>query len=329
MTAGHNLGKYLDLVEEQDAPSWRTLADIPDDPPASLLLGMLEPDGPTLLNASGGTGKGTTGAWMIRELQTLGMKPMIYDAERRPREWARRTSGLGVDRLRVVYLDPSDLPPSHLGQPLWEVAPHLGAVARKSGADVLFVDSILPAVGVGEERLKSDAQVPYLYVNALDALGMPSVSFGHPPKGQPTGDPFGSVAWVNAMRLTWQGTPGEGEGHRVRLRPRKRNERGHIPGVLLTFSYDAEGRLSGAERADDDEATRDWLLSELRVGPRTIPSLAEAQMNALDEVPTPEHVKRVEDRLGHALRRMEREGWVEKPGGKFGRALLWAVKWRP
>jgi len=327
MTAGPNLAAYVDLIEE--SPTWRTLAGIADGPPAPLLIGMLEPDGPNLLNASGGTGKGTTGAWMIRELLQLGLKPLIYDAERRPREWARRTSGLGVDRSRVVYLDPGDLPFHVLGQPLWEVAPYLGQVRKASGADVLIVDSIMPAVGVGEERLKSDAQVPYLYVSALDALGLPSVSFGHPPKGQPNGDPFGSVAWVNAMRLTWQGTPGEGEGHRVRWRPRKRNERGHIPGVLLTFSYDAEGRLSGAERADDDEATRDWLLSELRGGPRTIPSLAEALMDTQDEVPTPEHAKRVEDRLGHALRRMEREGCVEKPGSKSGRALLWAVKWRP
>jgi len=303
----------------------RTLADIDDAPPADLLLGMLEPDGPTVLNASGGTGKGTSGAWMIRELQAAGMKPMIYDAENRPREWARRTSGLGVDRSRVLYFQPGDLPSKLLGQPLWEVAPHLGKVAHAHGGDVLFVDSILPAVGVGEERLKSDAQVPYLYVNALDVLGMPSVSFAHPPKGQPNGDPFGSVAWVNAPRLTWQGTPGEGDRHRVRWRPRKRNERGHIAGVLLTFDYDPDGRLSGAEREDDDEATRDWILGTLTREPKTIPSLTELLIEEMDESPSPEHVKRIEDRLGHALRRMKREGFAYQQG-KAGRADLWHLK---
>jgi hypothetical protein len=44
------------------------------------------------------------------------------------------------------------------------------------------------------------------------------------------------------MRLTWIGTRAEGDGHRVRWRPRKRNERGHIAGVLLTVGYREDGR---------------------------------------------------------------------------------------
>jgi len=46
-----------------EPPTWRTLADIPDDPPGPLLFGMLE-DGPTLADAAPGTGKGTTGAYL-------------------------------------------------------------------------------------------------------------------------------------------------------------------------------------------------------------------------------------------------------------------------
>ena len=308
-------------------PTWRTLADVDDAPPGELLLGILEPDGPNLLNAAGGTGKGTTGAWMIRELLAAGMKPMIYDAENRPKEWARRTSGLGVDRSRVVYVQPSDLPRAMLGRPLWDTAAHLGTVAKASGADVLFVDSILAAVGVGEERLKSDAQAPYLYVAALDALGIPSVSFSHPPKGQPDGDPFGSVAWTNAMRLTWQGTTGEGTGHRVRWRPRKRNERGHIAGVLLIFGYGLDGRLADVTREDDDESTRDLILAGLTGGPRTVAQLAEELLDSLAEPPSAEHAKRTEERLGRAMRRMAGEQWVEKIG-KAGRADLWALRVR-
>ena len=49
---------------------------------------------------------------------------------------------------------------------------------------------MMPAVGRGEERLRSDAQVPYLWVGALDALAF-RLSFGHPPKGQPEGEPLG------------------------------------------------------------------------------------------------------------------------------------------
>ena len=170
---------------------------------------MVEPDGPTILNAAGGVGKGTTGSWMIAELLGIGLRTLIFDAEQRPREWARRLSGLGVDRRQVAYVRPKRLPTNLMGAPLWDVIPHLGQVMTDSHSDVLFIDSIMAALGVGEDRLKSDAQIPYLVVSALDDLGRPNVSFTHPPKGQPNGDPFGSVAWVNAPRLVWQGTTAE------------------------------------------------------------------------------------------------------------------------
>lgn len=316
--------KLVTDFEEVDV-HWRTLAEISDHPPADLLLGMLEPDGPTLLYALGGVGKGSTGAWICRELLEQGIRPMIYDAENRPKEWARRTAGLQVDRDRVVYLQPSDLPKALIGRPLWDLTGYLGAVARDSGAGLLLIDSIMPAVSLGEERLRSDAQVPYLWVQALDSLEMPSVSFGHPPKGQPEGEPFGSVAWVNAMRLTWNGTSAEGEGHRVRWRPRKRNERGHIGGVVLTFTY-TDNRLSNVVRVDDDEMTRDWIMAGLNAGPQTIPDLAAEMLADIDDPPQGE-LDRIVERVGRAIRRMAREGWVEKMG-KRGRADLWAIRFR-
>ncbi len=308
-------------------PTWRTLADVSDDPPGPLLLGMLEPDGPNLAYAAPGTGKGTTGAWLAVELQRLGMLPVIYDAERRPREWARRVSGLGGDRSRVVYIEPTDLPRETMGRPLWDAAPAIGAIAKAAGGDLLMVDSIMPAVGLGEERLRSDAQVPYLWVAALDALAMPSLSFGHPPKGQPEGEPFGSFAWVAAMRLTWLGTKAEGDGHRIRWRPRKRNERGHIPGILLSVAYGDDGRPRGYERVDDEESTRDWLLASLVHGPRGIADLAEDMLAETDSPATGE-VDRIKERLGRALQRMRHEGWVDKLG-KPGRGSQWALRERP
>ena len=199
---------------ESPSLAYRTLADIDDAPPGPLLLGILEPDGPTLAYAAPGVGKGMSCAWAITELQREGLRPAIYDAERRPREWSRRVQGLGGDRSGVVYIGPEDLGPRLAGRPLWESAGAIGQLMTAAGADLLIVDSILPAVGVGEERLRSDAQAPYLYVQALDALGKPSLSLGHPPKGQPEGEPFGSMAWVAAMRMTWLGTRAEGDGHR-------------------------------------------------------------------------------------------------------------------
>jgi hypothetical protein len=316
-----------EIVRAGDVPTYRTLADIPDDPPGELLLGMFEPAGPNLLCAAAGVGKGMTGAWSIREVQALGMLPMVYDAENRPREWARRVSGLGGDRSRVVYLQPADLPRPLLGRPLWDIAPHLGAVAEASGADILLVDSVLPAAGVGEDRLKSAAEVPYLFVDALDALGLPSVSFGHPPKGQPDGEPFGSMAWTAAMRLTWSGTRGESDRHQVRWRPRKRNERGAIPGVLLSFAYAPDGRLTEVLREDDDESTRDWLLRVLIAGGRTVAELAEELAEDADETVTEDGLRRIKERLSRSLRRMARDGEVAREGGRGGAKVRWALRW--
>ena len=195
-----------------DTPLWRTLAHISDDPPEPLLFGMLEPGGPSLLYAAPGVGKGTTGAYLIVEALRAGMRPVVFDAERRPREWARRVAGLGGDRSRVIYFEPADLGPKLAGQPFWEIAPALRAKMKLAGADLFILDSILPASGVGEDRLRSDAQAPFLFVAALDSLDVASASFGHPPKGQPEGEPFGSMAWLAAFRLTWLGTPPRATG---------------------------------------------------------------------------------------------------------------------
>ncbi len=106
---------------------------------------MLEPAGPTLAYAAPGVGKGTTGAWIAVEALRLGMKPLIYDAERRPREWARRVSGLGGERSRVAYIEPPDLGPTYAGRLFWDSAEAIGLAVRATGADLLIVDSILPS----------------------------------------------------------------------------------------------------------------------------------------------------------------------------------------
>jgi hypothetical protein len=268
-----------------------------------------------------------TGAYLACEALRVGMVPLIYDAERRPREWARRVAGLGGDRSKVAYVEPTDLPAPYVGRPLWDIADYLGRVIAGAGADLLLVDSIMPAVGLAEDRLKSDASVPFLWTAALDALGIPSVSFGHPPKGQPEGEPFGSFAWTAAARLTWYGTKAEGVGHRVRWRPRKRNERGSIPGVLLVVDYGDDGRPCGVTRSDDDESTRDWLLGALVSGPRTVAGLAEDMLDDVDSPATGE-ADRIKERLSRTLRRMARDGWVERLGPPGGRSVQWALRTR-
>ncbi|HEY3333992.1 MAG TPA: hypothetical protein VGK16_02050 [Candidatus Limnocylindrales bacterium] len=199
-------------------------------------------------------------------------------------------------------------------------------IIAAAGCDLFLLDSLLPASGIGEERLKSDAQAPFLFVSALDSLGIPSLAFGHPPKGQPEGDPFGSMAWLAAFRLTLLGTTAEGDGHRVRWRPRKRNERGHIPGVLLTIHYGEDGRPCAVDRADDWESTRDWVLAALVGGPQAVSDLAEQLLGELENPPAGE-LERARERLGRALGRMAREGWVEKLGTK-GPGVRWGLRER-
>jgi hypothetical protein len=268
-----------------------------------------------------------TGAWLCREAQGAGMLPAVYDAERRPREWSRRVAGLGADRSRVVYVEPADLPRAVRGRPLWDCGDALRDLLHVAGADLLLVDSVMPAVGLGEDRLRSDAQVPFLYVGALDELGIPSVSFGHPPKGQPEGEPFGSFAWVAAMRLTWIGARAESEVHRIRWRPRKRNERGHIAGVLLTVHYGEDGRPCAVDREDDEASTRDWILAALVHGSRSTAEMAEELIDEM-EAPAPGEIDRTKERLGRTLRRMAHEGWVERLGGAGGPRVRWQLQIR-
>jgi hypothetical protein len=157
-------------------------------------------------------------------------------------------------------------------------------------------------------------------------LRVPSLSFGHPPKGQPEGEPFGSFAWVAAFRLTWLGTHAEGSGHVTRWRARKANERGHMPGIRLTMQYGEDERPCNAIVTNDTENTRDWLLAELAYGPRTVADLAEQMLATMDEPPAGE-LHRIKERLGQALLRMSRpeDGSVTKEG-KTGPAVRWRLE---
>jgi hypothetical protein len=290
--------------------AWRTLADVADDPAQPLIVGMLEPS-QTLMVAPPGTGKGMTGAWLISEALGAGLVPLIYDAERRPSEWSRRVGGLGVNKSVVGYLTPDDLPRVLRGRPLWDAAPYLRQVVQLRGIGLLLVDSALPAVGKGEEAMRSDPSVPWLYVAGLAEIGVAAATFAHPPKSQPDGDPFGSFAWKAAHRLVWSGQRAEGSEHRVRWRSRKANERGRLPAVLLAFTY-RDDRLIAVTRSDDEEATRDFILSELASGPHTRQELVDVLLEDEEEV-SDAQAAAAGSRIARALTRMAGQGWVNAP----------------
>ena len=285
---------------------------------------MLEPEGRTLAYAAPGTGKGSTGAWLAAELTRGGRRVGIYDPERRPREWSRRVSGLGGDRAAITYFDPSDLGTKYAGVPIWDSIKRIAYVVRETATEILLIDSILSCLNLDERRLLNDPSVPFAYEAALATLAIPVLSFGHPPKGQPEGEPFGSFGWVAAHRLTWLGVRLPGDEHRVRWRVRKANERGHVPGILLSFGYGDDSRLISAVREDDDESTRDWILGAMREGDKTVADLVSLEAEEAGDYLSAEAIERSKARLGKALYRMKRDGWIVA-AGKDGRAQKWSL----
>jgi len=92
---------------------------------------------------------------------------------------------------------------------------------------------------------------------------------------------------------------------------------------LLTFEYDASGRLCGVTRADDEEVTRDWVLAALVHGPRSVADLAEDLLAETEDV-TPGVSDRIKERLAQALRRMKKDGWVVR-NGVSGPRVTWSL----
>ncbi len=129
------------------------------------------------------------------------------------------------------------------------------------------------------------------------------------------------------MRMTWSGTRAEGDGHRIRWKPRKRNERGHIPGVLLVVEYGVDGRPCSVVREDDEESTREWLLYALKDGnAHGVSELADEMADTFDDHVTADARDRMKERLAQALRRMAQDGSVEKEGTS-GRKVKWKLRW--
>ncbi len=90
-------------------------------------------------------------------------------------------------------------------------------------------------------------RVPYLFVAALDALRIPSVSFGHPPKGSRRVSR--SDRWPGSRHAPdLVGTQAETPGHVCALAAAQAQRARAIAGVLLTFEYRSDSRLCDVVR---------------------------------------------------------------------------------
>src|SRR5690606_35553277 len=100
--------------------------------------------------------------------------------------------------------------PEHLwGKPLETVVEYLAEVAARTGASVLVVDSLMAAMNMSAEEMKSDGGAPYRYQQALLRTGLTTISLGHTAAAAGNSSkaiPYGSVAWRNAACMAWNVT---------------------------------------------------------------------------------------------------------------------------
>jgi hypothetical protein len=264
----------------------RTAASLRYGPPPDQLADpFLTPEGPTILYAKGGTGKGITACWLIHRLVTAGHVVMVLDYEGHEREWGSRLRGLGLtdDELaRVHYRAPYGDDWTAGTGPLAVVAEAVRDDCDRLAVTFLVVDSYTMATTNGDTM--GGEQAAREYFSGLARIGRPSLTIAHV-KGDSErfpARPFGSVFVHNLARETWAA---EAVGDRsapdhdpdvirfgpsiveLELRNMKANGRGKSPPRFLAFSFHQDGSITvdtekrGARLADLAEAVMDRPMS--------------------------------------------------------------------
>ncbi len=176
-------------VEPNDALGKISLSEQRGEPEPPW-LGVLSPQGTTVLYGDGGDGKGWVAAKWAAMLER---RVAILDFEMQPKEWAYRLDKFGVSLDDVLYFAPATT------MERWatdETARRL----RQEGVEFLIVDSAMYA---------SDVEDPYSPNGAL-AYGrarrrlnnLPALLLAHTTGGQDK--VFGSVFWRNESRIVWR-----------------------------------------------------------------------------------------------------------------------------
>lgn len=248
------------------------LSDVSTDPPAPLLVDLLDPEGHTIMYGTGGVGKGVLTAHVIVRLVEDGHRVLVVDYEDHPGEWARRVGSLGGSAAVAGVAWVAPLAASWKGArgAIWNQAGDLRELAEAWDATVVVVDSIVPAAA-GSDPL--EPRTPGLYAGALQYIGRPVLSLAHVTKDGGLAYPFGSVFWHNLARVTWSLSR---DGERVQLVNRKANNyrmggryvvettwRDDVPGEVWIRTYSAVL----AERIDDvlgdEELTAAQVVAKL------------------------------------------------------------------
>jgi hypothetical protein len=191
-------------------------------PPPPPLLGVLAPEGTTVLYGEGGDGKGWIAAKLASQLDT---RVAILDFEAHPNEWAYRLDKFG--NQDVLYVSP----PVTMERWADDRAANL---LRSEKIGYLIVDSAMYASNVEDPYSPASAMS---YKRSRSRLGnLPALLLAHTAKGQ--NSVFGSVFWANEARITWHLTR-DFLGRRT-IECRKANSYGTLEGAKLVIEFDEQ-----------------------------------------------------------------------------------------
>lgn len=189
------------------------------------LLGILSPQGTTILYGDGGDGKGWVAARLASQLQR---RVAILDFEMQPKEWAYRLDRFGVSLRDILYFSPGTT------MDRW-ATDETARMLKAEGVEFLIIDSAMYA---------SDVEDPYSPNGAL-AYGrarrrlnnLPALLLAHTTGG--ADKVFGSVFWRNEARIVWRLNK-EYTSNRRHLECRKANGYSWLEGKKLNIEFSEE-----------------------------------------------------------------------------------------
>lgn len=261
----------------------------------------LLPDGATTtFFGMGDTGKGHLAIHMALSVATgrsffgravIPGHVMYVDFEDDEHEWARRVyrQCLGM-RIEVPCDSLSYY--SGRGVPLPDQIPTLRREVARRNADVLVVDSAVPACG--DDPLK--AEVVGRFFNSLKKLNCTVILVAHNTKAEDDRYPLGSIMWHNLTRASWFIKRSEGDDPdmlTMGLYHRKKNRMKPQAAFGLRFMFDEDetGPLNVALQDIEGDADQLKHLSlpgriraMLQPGPMTTKELADALGTRIDAV---------------------------------------------
>lgn len=263
----------------------RTAADLRSGPPPPQLVDeFLTAEGPTIVYAKGGTGKGMLACHFALRLVRDGHVVMVIDYEGHEREWGSRLRGLGAteeELSRVHYRAPYGSDWTAATGPLSAVALMVRADCERLGVTFIVVDSYSVATSNGDTMGGETAAREYF--GALAVLGLPSLTIAHVrgDSGTFPERPFGSVFVHNLARETWavERVNDDKAEHvdpdeirlgpsvvNLELRNMKSNARPRQGPQFMTFEFFGDGSIEVSSNEPDRRRTFNYIKRALGGG---------------------------------------------------------------